>query len=46
MKQIISCHKGKCFETIKGSTPQFDDLFETDTIVDEIERDLWRNSGY
>lgn len=45
MKQIISCHKGKCYEA-KGKTAKFNDLFENKDFVSDIERDLWKNNFY
>lgn len=44
MKDVV-CHNGKCWEE-KGNIIPFDDLFEKDSIVDQIEKDLWRNNFY
>ncbi len=45
MKQTVACHNGKCFKVKKG-TPNFNDLFEPHSIVDEIEEDLWKYNFY
>ena len=46
MTKEVSCHKGKCVELKKGRSASFADLFEADSVVTEIERDLWVNNMY
>ncbi|MEE9525966.1 MAG: hypothetical protein V3V78_05160 [Candidatus Woesearchaeota archaeon] len=49
MLNEVACHKGKCWEVKENdwSKPAksnyFEDLFEKDNIVNQIEKDLWRN---
>ena len=42
MNQKIICHAGQCYEDEKLSTA-FDDLFDDNNEVDQIQKALWRN---
>ncbi len=42
----IQCNNGKCWEVKKGNPVAFEDLFEDGSIVDNIEKDLWKHNFY
>lgn len=46
MKESISCHEGKCFRVKTGAPRSFEELFENETFVDKIEKDIWKNNFY
>ncbi|MBW2981555.1 hypothetical protein KY343_01615 [Candidatus Woesearchaeota archaeon] len=43
--QKVACNNGKCWEVKKGKL-NFEDLFESHNIVDDIEEDLWKCTFY
>ena len=45
MQIKVACNNGKCWE-VKKAKQDFEDLFESNNIVDEIEKDLWKNNFY
>jgi hypothetical protein len=46
MKQKVACHAGKCWEVKEAKTNYFEDVFEDNNIVDNIEKDLWKKTAY
>lgn len=46
MTNDVSCHAGKCYEVNKRKSNWFSNMFESDSIVGQIERDLWKDSMY
>jgi len=45
MEKEVLCQSGKCWEVKKGKR-DFEDLFESNNIVDEIEKELWKTNFY
>ncbi len=42
----IACHEGKCREEEKTNAGKIEEMFESENIVDQIEKELWKQNFY